>query len=102
MARRSFDDGSHPATRLVVGVFITFVSSVALIGLLHGGGTVGLDPRTTAPSGLFWGLVALLGSCLGLGAVWTVWGIRGTFLPTSLLYRLTDLPGLLERLTGTR
>jgi hypothetical protein len=51
---------------------------------------------------LFWGLVALLGSCLGLGAVWTVWGIRGTFLPTSLLYRLTDLPGLLERLTGTR
>lgn len=102
MARKSFDDGSHPTTKMVMGVFIIFISSIALAGLLHSAGNDGLSAQGATPSGLLWSLTALLGSCLAIGLVWTLKGIRETFLPTSLLYRLTDLPGLLDRLTGSR
>jgi hypothetical protein len=85
-----------------MGAFISFVSSVALIGLVYGTAAERLYGRGTTPSGFWWGLVVLLGICLAVGATWTIVGIRGTFLPTSFLYRLTDLPGLWERLTRTR
>jgi hypothetical protein len=102
MRSKGHKEGSHPGTQLIMGVFVVVISTIALAGLLHGAAADGLAGGSSTPSGFWWGLILLLGSCLAVGLVWTITGIRGTFLPTSFLYRLTDLPGLLERLTRGR
>jgi hypothetical protein len=85
---------------LVMGVLLVFISTIALLALVEATASDRLYGH--APTGFWWGLLTLLGSCLALGLAWTITGIRGTCLPTSFLYRLTDLPGLLDRLSRSR
>lgn len=99
MRIRRKGEGSVPSTQLVVGPVIIALSSVALFGVFRGQGQFF---GGTTPSGFWWGLLALLGGCLSLGLVWTVIGIQGCLPPTSFIYRMTDLPGLWDRLTRSR
>ena len=102
MLRKPPREGSHPGTMLVMGALIVFISILALLALLEATVSDRLYGHGSAPTGFWWGLLTLLGSCLALGLAWTITGIRGTFLPTSFLYRLTDLPGLWDRLSRSR
>ena len=102
MRRKPRREGSHPGTLLIMGVLIIFISTIALLALLVATASDRLYGHGAAPTGFWWGLLTLLGSCFVLGLAWTITGIRGTFLPTSFLYRLTDLPGLWDRLSGSR
>jgi hypothetical protein len=87
---------------LIMGVLIVVIATIALLALLEATASDRLYGHGAAPNGFWWGLLTLLGSCLALGLAWTITGIRGTCLPTSFLYRLTDVPGLLDRLSRNR
>ena len=102
MPRKPPKERSHPGTNLVMGVIIILISTIALLALAEATESNGAYGHSSAPAGFWWGLLTLLVSCLTLGLVWTITGIRGTFLPTSFLYRLTDLPALFDRLSRTR
>ena len=102
MRRKPRREGSHPGTMLVMGLVILLISTIALLGLLAATASNRLYGHGAAPTGFWWGLLTLLTSCFALGLAWTIIGVRGTFLPTSFLYRLTDLPGLLDRLSRSR
>jgi hypothetical protein len=91
----SGDDKSQPTTKLLTGMLILLMAVGGLVGLICSASD-SITPGAT-PSGLWWGPVALFGAFLLTGVVWVVTGIRALFLPTSLIYRMTDLPSWFER-----